>query len=255
MEKPKKLNFLEWNSNIFLNSIKKVNANIILIVVLDALFYFLSGYLVIFWLQRMQAKIAAFNLPADIISLGQERAQQLVSEVRIFYFLIIASFILLLIAAIFLASILKGIIWAKTTNTKLSFKLISKFLVLNLIWMSFWLILIILISLLVQPSSVPMFMLVAILLGLYFTNSLYTIFMKKQEFKSIFNAVRLSIVKIRLFLLPYAVIGLLLYVIVKLSNVAKFRYSQIFIGMILLIYAAIVRFYASALVSEIENLK
>ena len=255
MKNPQKFNFLEWNNNVFVSSIKKIDLNIILIVISDALFYFLSGYIVIFWLQRIQAKMAAFNLPTDIISLGYERAQQWIKEVRAFYFLIIFSFILLLIAIIFLASIFKGFIWAKTTNTKITFGLISKFLALNLIWMSFWFALIILISLFVQPASVLIFTIITIILGLYFTNTLYTLFMKKQKFKSIISSIKLNILKIHLFLLPYAVILLLFFIIVRLGGFLKFNYSNFMLGLLVLIYAAIIRYYASTLALEIEKIK
>jgi len=251
--KAKKSNFIEWNNNIFISSIKKIDLNIILIVILDTLFYLLSGYFVIFWLQRIQAKMASFSLPTDIISLGPEKAQQLVSEVKTFYYLIILSFVLLLIAVIFLASILKGIIWAKTINTKITFKLISKFLGLNLIWMGFWLVLVILISLLVEPASAPKFIIIAMTLGLYFTNTLYALFMKKPEFKSIFYAIKLNITKIHLFLLPYTIIALTLFIIVRLVSLLKFQYSNILLGLILIIYAAIARYYVSALVLDIKK--
>ncbi len=251
--KKQQLNFLEWNNNIFISSIKKIDLNIILIVILDTLFYLLSGYFVIFWLQRIQAKMASFSLPTDIISLGTEKAQQLVSEVKTFYYLIIFSFILVLIAIIFLASILKGIIWAKTTNTKISFKLISKFLGLNLIWMSFWFLIIFLIVYLVEPRLTPWFTIASIILALYFTNTIYTIFMKEQKFKSILDAIKLNITKIQLFLLPYAVIYLLFYIIVKLNNLLKFKYSTILLGLILLIYAAVARYYVSTLIYEIKQ--
>lgn len=251
--KKQKPNFLEWNSNILISSIKRIDLNVVLIIILDAIFYILSGYLIIFWLQRIQAKMAAFNLPTDIISLGPESAKQLVAEVKSFYYLIIFSFILLLIAIIFLASILKGIIWAKTTNTKITFKMLSKFLGLNLIWMSFWFVLVILISLFVEPSSVPIIMIATIILGLYFSNTLYTLFMKKQEFKSIIAAIKLNTTKIHLFLLPYAVIYLLFYIIATINNLLKFKYSTILLALILLIYAAVVRYYVSELVLEIEG--
>lgn len=227
----------------------------IFIVILDALFYFLSGYLFIFWLGRIQTKIAAIILPtpADLISLGYEKAQQVLSEAKSFYFLLIFSIIFLVIAIIFLASILKGIIWAITTNTKITFGFISKFLALNLIWMSFWFVLVFLISLFVQPTSAPIFMTITIFLGLYFTNTLYTIFMKKQTFKSIISAIKLNIVKIHLFLLPYALISLLLFVILRISNFLKFKYSAILLVLVMLIYAAVVRYYISTLVLEIDK--
>lgn len=251
--KTTKPTFLEWNNDILVSSLKKINFNIIIIVILDALFYILSGYLVAFWLGRVQEKITAFDLPSDVISLGSQRAQQLVSELRTFYFLIIFSFIMLLLAIIFLASILKGAIWAKTTNTKLNFKLISKFLVLNLIWMGFWFLLVFLISWLVNPPSAPAFITLSVVLGIYFTNTLYTIFMRNKKLKSIFYAVKLNISKIHLFLLPYSVIFLLFYVLIKTNNLFKFKYSTILLSLTMLVYAAVVRYYASALVLEIED--
>ena len=254
MKTTKKMSFLQWNNIILISSIKKIDLNIILIVILDILFYFLSGYSAIFWLQRIQAKMASFNLPTDIVSLGYDRAQQLIKDTRIFYYLILASFILLFIAVIFLASILKGIIWAKTTNTKITMKFISKFLGLNLIWMGFWFVLVILISLFVEPASAPMFMIVIMILGAYFTNTLYTIFMKESKLKSILEAIKLNVVKIHLFLLPYLAISLLFFIILRLSNLLKFKYSSIFLGVVVLFYAAFARYYASTLVVEIEKL-
>jgi len=105
MKKSQKFNFLDWNNKILLDSLRKIDLNIIWMVILDAVFYFLSGYLFIFWLQRIQEKMAAFNLPQDVISLGYEKTQQLVSEAKSFYYLLIFSFILLLITIIFLISL------------------------------------------------------------------------------------------------------------------------------------------------------
>ena len=249
--KIKKSNFIDWNYKILITSLKKIDLNILLIVILDALFYFLSGYLFIFWLQRIQAKMAAFNLPQDVASIGYERLQQIVNEAKLFYYLLIFSFILLLIAIIFLSSVLKGIIWTKTTNTKITFALISRFLGLNLIWMGFWFVLVISISLLVEPSLTPAFMIATIILGLYFTNALYAIFMKKPMLRTIIASVKLSVAKIHLFLLPYSIILLLFFILVRISAFLKFGYASFLVGLILLFYAAIVRYYISTLVLEI----
>ncbi len=253
MKKTNQSSFIEWNYNILVSSIKKINLNIILIVILDILFYFLSGYLVILWLRRIQLKMSAFNLPTDIAALGYEKAQEIAGEARAFLFLLILLIILVALAIIFLASILKGIIWAKTTNTKITLRLISKFFGLNLIWICFWFVMIILISLFIQQALAPKFMLTTIILGLYFTNTLYTIFMKEQKLKSIFNAIKLNIVKIHFFLLPYAIILLLFYVIINLNNFLQFKYSQIVFLLIFLFYSALARYYISALVLEIDG--
>ena len=245
--------FLKWNYNLFISSLKKINLSIILIMILDVLFYLFSGFLIIFWLQRIQSKIASFNLPSDIVASGYENIQQLIYEAKIFLFLIIFSLIILLIAIIFFASILKGIIWAKTTNTRISFVLISKFLALNLIWMSFWFVLIFLISFFVQANVVYTFMITVIIISFYFTNTLYSIFVKEQKFKSIISAIKLNITKIQLFLLPYAVISLIFFIIVKLGSLLKFNYSYILVGLLIIIYIAVVRYYISTLVFEFAS--
>lgn len=251
----KKQNFLEWNNRILLNSVKRIGLSIGLIIILDILFYASAGYLILFWLQRLQAGIGAFSMPSDIMSLAPEKAQLLASEVREFYYLVIFSFILMLIAIIFLASIFKGAIWAKTTKTRVSFKLISRFLALNLVWMGFWFAVIFLISYGTEAAYAQRLMAAAIILSLYFTNTLYTVFMKNQSLKSIFYSVSLNIRKFNLFLLPYALIFLLFYAIVRIGGLVKFRYSPILLGLLLVVYAAFARYYASGLVLELEKPK
>ena len=150
---------------------------------------------------------------------------------------------------------MKGIAWAKTTKTKITFALLLKFLTLNLIWMGFWFVLVILVSVLVEPASAPAFMITAIILGLYFTNTLYTLFMKKPSLKQIFNAIKLNIAKLHLFFIPYAVIFLLLFILVQLSKLWKFNYSVFLFGLIMVIYAALIRYYVSTLAAEIEKIK
>lgn len=249
-----KKNFLKWNSDVLIASFKKINLNIILIVILDILFYLMSSFIFIFWLQKMQEKLIGFNLPNDMTVLSSEQVQQLLSEAKTFYYLLVFSFILVVVIIIFLASILKGIIWAKTTNTKISLALVSKFLGLNLIWMVFWFALIIMISLFVEQKSEPIFMIVALISAFYFTNTLYSIFMRSPTFKSIFDAIKLNIAKIHLFLLPYSITFLLFFIIVRTSNLVAFKYSSILFNLVLIIYAAIVRYYVSSLVLEIEKL-
>lgn len=255
--KTSKMNFLEWNQNILVSSLKKINLNIILIIILDALFYFLASSLAIFWLKRVMEKLVNFSLPTpqEIIVLGHEKAQALLSEANKFYYLVILSFILLLLAIIFFASIIKGVIWAKTTKTKINLTLISKFLALNLIWMGFWFLLFLLIIFFVQKESILTFSVATIILGVYFTNTLYTLFMKEQKIKSIFGAIKLNVAKFHLFLLPYAVVYFLFYIIIKLTNLFKFQYSDFLLSLIIVIYAAFVRYYVSTLVLEVNKTK
>lgn len=253
--KKSKPSFLEWNSNILASSLKKISMSIFLIVFLDALFYLLSGYVLVFWVQRIQAKMASFYMPQNLLALAPDAARQLASQVKGFYYLIIVSLLLLVISIIFLASILKGIIWAKTTGTKITFRLISRFFLANLVWMGFWIVLIFLIAYLAVPAYAPIMMGAAIILGLYFTSTFYALFMKEQKIKSVLHAINLNVSKSHLFLLPYTAIYLVLYLIIKLAGLLQFKYSSAFLGIALLFYAAIVRYYASELAAEASKQK
>lgn len=252
MKKEKK-GFIEWNSSILVGSLKAIGLEIFLIVLLDALFYVISGYLFIFWMQRVQSKMASFNIPADLMSMGAERAGQVVVDIKAFYYTVLFSFILLLLAIIFLAAISKAIIWAKTTRVKISLRLISRFMVLNLMWMGFWLLLILAASILVEPASAPFFMAGIAVIGLYFTNILYPIFIKTQEYKSIATAARLGISSMHLFILPNALALLLLYVILKVAGLVHFSQSAILAFILVLLYAAAARYYFAGLAYSVSR--
>lgn len=226
--KKTKQGFIDWNYNILISSLKKINLNIFLIIILDILFYLSSGYAAIFWLTRINEKAQSFDLPNDLGAIGFERAQQLSQATQSFLYIAIFSFVLLLIAIIFLSSILKGIIWGKTTNTKISFNLISKFLGLNLIWLGAWLVVIFLISWLVEVRYARLFMFGSILIGFYFTNTMYALFMQNQKLKSITSSIRLNITKIHLFLLPYFIVFAGFYLAIFLSSLVRLDQFSIY---------------------------
>ena len=70
-----KLNFLEWNCNIFISSIKNIDPSIILIMILDAIFYALSAFAFIIWSRQITAKMQSIILPspASMASFGLEK--------------------------------------------------------------------------------------------------------------------------------------------------------------------------------------
>ena len=294
MQKTKKPNFLNWNYNTLISSFKKINIkDAVLILVLDALFYIFSGYIFLFWLQRINEKMESVYLPFDLATAGVEKVQQAAKDAQSFYYLLIFSIILLVIAVVFLSSIFKGIIWAKTTSTKITSKLISKFFMLNFLWLGFWFVLIFLISWIVDIKYALAFMAASVLMGFYFTNNLYPLFMINPSIKSIKSSLKLSITKIHLFLLPYALIFIGFYLALFVSSLTKldtfsaalaqkiygflgFSFGaagalglpavsgpELAIGLLvgilanplLLLFAALARYYISTLAAEISKAK
>lgn len=257
--KKNKVGFIEWNSNLLVNSFRKIDFNILSIIILDSLFYLTAAGSFFLWDKFMKAKAAAINLPEDpneivntLASLGPEKAQQLASEVKSYFLLLLFSFIAVVIFVIFLAGIFKSIIWAKTAKTKLSLKLISGFLLLNLIWMGFWTVIIFLVSYIVNSESVPTFLFIAFIVAVYFTNILYPIFMRRLRLNSIGSAIKVGIAKIHLFVLPNLIIFLILFILAWAASKLTFNYSFFVTAFILIVYVAFVRYYVSALAVEAE---
>ncbi|MBI4452037.1 hypothetical protein HY637_01285 [Candidatus Woesearchaeota archaeon] len=218
MQKTKKQGFLTWNYEILKTSFKNINQDILFIIILDFLFYIASGYLVILWITRITEKINSINLQPDF---SPAAIQQLSKDTQMFYYVVVFSFVMLLVAIIFLASILKGIIWAKTIKAKISLKLLSKFLGLNLVWLGFWFAVFFLISWIVEIDFALQFMAAAALAAFYLTNILYSLFMSDPGIKSVKQSIKIGIAKIHLFLLPYALIFLGLYLVMFLSSLTR----------------------------------
>ena len=258
--KQTKINFIEWNNNVLMNSLKKIDFNIILIIILDAAFYSLAASSYFLWDKFMKLKAASVNLPSDpnelamiLSAMGPAKAQQLADQVKSYYFLLVFSFIALIILVIFLAGIFKSVIWAKTSKTKVSLKFISGFLLLNILWLGFWAVITFLISYMVQQAAVPIFFIISFILGMYFANILYPVFVQQQNLKSIVRALKLGTSKAHLFLLPSLIIFLLFFMLVWAASQLKFDYGFILGNLVLIVYAALVRYYVSELAVEAEK--
>lgn len=218
-DKKKSEGFIRWNYSIFVDSLKKIDFHIIWIILLDMLFYLASGYLIIWWFQRISAKIQSFELPSDIDLVSEKAAEQLGNQIAELNFILRLSSVFLLLAIIFIASIIKGIIWAKTTKTRFSFNLLSKFLILNLIWMGFWSFVMYLIFKFVRPELVSVFLLIALFVASYLTYTLYAFFMQTGKIKYSLASIKINFSMINYFLLPFglmAAMWLLLVVLISL---------------------------------------
>src|SRR3989344_5844772 len=217
-KKKENFNFFSWNYGIFIDSLKKIDFNIIWITILDTIFYLASGFLMLLWFQRISAKIQSFP---DIGSVTDQAAQRIADQVAELNLIIRLSFVLLLVAIIFLAAIIKGIIWAKTKKISLSFSLLSKFLALNLAWLGLWFLVIYMVIQMVQQQLIPFFLLAVLFLSSYMTYSLYSFFMENQSISGTLKSLKLNFKKIHYFILPYVFIIALWWLSVFLSTLIR----------------------------------
>ena len=255
-----KTNFRQWNKDIFIQSVKKINFNIIWMIILDGLFYLIAGYIASSWFQSVQLKGRAYL--QDIESLGYTEAHQLSNQAQPFFFWIISSFVIIIILIILLESIFKGIIWMRMSGKKINIKLLSKFFLVNIIWAGFWLLALFAATRIVDDQNIVSFAAGILIAAFYLTNALYTMFMESQSFRSIPESIKLSISNFHIFLLPYICFFIGLISIGWIFGLAASAYSGTISSVVLFIYAtallaysAFARYYFSTLVLEIIKSK
>ena len=250
----KKENILQWNKRIFSKSFGQIDLNIIWMIFLDSIFYLSSWLLYSFWELRIQQKLDSLNLPSpeEVISLG-EKAELVAQSSRDFYILQVSSFILVVLAIVLIASIIKFLIWAKVTRTRYSLHLFSKFLTLNLIWTAIWSILIFSAAKFAQLSYVRTFIIALTILGVYFTSITYPIFMHQKKIKVIGKSIYMAISKIRFFMIPFAIFLFLTFWTIRIGVNINFRFAGYLYTLLLLVVLAYYRYYTSAMVQDLEH--
>jgi len=240
-----KSSFIKQNYDIFINSFKKINLKFFLILAFDILFYFILMQTGNFFLKIIEKKAANVDLAQNLLGLDQQAASGLLTSLRGFFFFLIISAILFLVLVAINWSVFKGLIWTATANKKFNFKFFKKFLLLNLIWLPSWFLLIFLFAVIINPETSPIFMMIILGMAFYFTNILYPLFLKENKLRKIKEAFKLGIKKIHYFIVPYAIIGILLYAISKGYSLIVLSVNlnpNVFFG-ILLIFIAWLRYY------------
>lgn len=249
------MDFLKQNYNIFINSFKRINLKIFLILGLEFLFYFTFMLAGNFLIKLLEKKTANVDLTQNLMGLNQQAANTLLTSVKGMFSFLVISMILFGILIIISWSLFKGLIWTITTNKKFSTEFFMKFLKLNLIWLPAWFLLMFLFAIIIKPAAAPIYMLITLATAFYFTNILYPLFLKHNKIKIIKESFRLGIKKIHHFIMPYAIIIVLFFIISRLYSLITLNInanSNIFFG-IILIFVAWMRYYFVDIVGSLSK--
>lgn len=240
-----KSSFITQNYLLLVNSFKRISLKFFLILAYDIVFYFIFMQIGNFFLKIIEKKATNVDLTQNLLELNQQAASGLLTSVRGLFFFLIFSAVLFLVLIVVNWSVFKGLIWATAANKKFNFGFFKKFLLLNLIWLPSWFLLIFLFAVIIEPATAPIFMAVTLIMAFYFTNILYPLFLKDNKLNKIKEAFKLGIKKIHHFIVPYAVVGVLFYIISKLYSLTAANIGlnpNVFLG-ILLIFIAWLRYY------------
>ena len=247
--------FLKQNYIILINSFKRINLKFFLILILDFLFYFVFIKVGNFILNQIQLRSNNVNLTPDILGLGQQGANQLLTSVRGFFIFLIISGIIFIILMVINFSFFKGYIWSITTNKKFNMNFFKKFFLLNIIWIPGWVIVIFFVSIGIKQETIPIFLITILIISFYFTNILYPLFLKNNKIKMIKEAFKLGITKIHHFIIPYAIIVTLFFVTSRILNLiaSKISIHPYTFFVVLFVFVAFLRYYFVEIVNNISN--
>jgi hypothetical protein len=250
----KKEDYLEKNYRLFLASFRKIDIRIFLIVFFDLVFYFLVPLIIAGTFNVLQKRAMAIKLPQTLLQLGAENAEKVVAELRAFLFLLVAMLVLMVVVIILDWTIFKGLAWCLTLKKKLNLRFFLRFFLLNLLWLGLFAALVVLFAIIFKESIVPIHIILLGLLWMYFTNIMYVFFVKKESVKSIKKAFKVAFTKAHCFILPYAVLAVLLLAIVFIANLlASLPYAVglAITTLLMLLYLAWARFYIVEVVESI----
>ncbi len=246
--------YLKNSYKLFINSFKKINIKIFFIMFFDLVFYAMATLISITTFNLIKKKALAVDMPQNILQLGAENIEKTMLDLRAFLFLLIGMIILMFLIIIIDWSIFKGLSWGITLKRKFNFKFFLKFFLLNLVWWGVFIFLLIAVSNVFRQSVIPIYIIVLTLIWIYFTNIIYTLFVKEEKFKSVKKAFKIGFTKIHYFILPYTVLILILSIIISIMNLITFLpygAGLPIMALILLFYIAWARFY---IVGVIESL-
>ncbi|MDP6548181.1 MAG: hypothetical protein QF917_04465 [Candidatus Woesearchaeota archaeon] len=251
--KKENISFIKQNYSNFINSLGNINLKIFIILILDILFYYTLMQTGRFLITQIQKKSTNIDLSQNLLELSQQNAAQLLSSLRGFFFFIIISLILFVIAVIINWSIIKGIIWNLTGNNKPSLKFMKKFLLLNFIWLPIWTVIFLLIAFGIKQEAAPIFMIIAFILAIYLTNILYPLFLADNKITNIKKSLRLGFKKIHYFIIPYIIIIVFFLILSKIYSIATLgiNINPNVSYALIIIYIAWVRYYMIEVVDSI----
>ena len=203
--------YLKNNIKMYVNSFK--NINLLLVLLLNVLFVFLTivvARLIGFFSEGWMEKLNNLDLESVVLQ-SEAQLRSVVSTLRGFYLFVVFAVLLFILFFIVNWSFFQGLIWNILLKKKFNFRYFLKFLLLNTIWFLLW---VVVLSVILFGGRMEFFIIlfsILILLFLHFSFILCVLFTKENRFSQIKKAIKLGILRIHYFILPYVVILITFY--------------------------------------------
>lgn len=246
----------EWDN--FIGSFKKLNNDYFFTILYDLGFLF-SFYLIIWltslWLLPYLEKIQTIQqqVVQDISAIPQTQLESYGTIMLDFYYQFLTYSVLFIILIFLIWSVFRYLIYSKVLRKRVSFKQSFMFLLLNSLWIIFYLAISIF---LIYLFGHPILLIFLFIVFIHFTLILYIQFIKKQKIKLALKSLyEIGIKKIHIFLMPYLFIilvfvALYLLIAVLLKPVPENIISP-FAFIFFLSYLAWMRFYIADVLKKL----
>ncbi len=243
--------------SIFIQTIKQIRWNIVLMM----LFYiipiitFLVGWLIL--TQSLGDKASSVNMPKNLDELMKKSEDEqglFISNLEKYYYTLIIYPILILLLTMIAWSTSKGFIYSMIFNKGYGLKYLIKLFLLTLIWLTLWIGLSILLSLIVKKDYLAYLIILVAFLWIHFSIILFTVFTKDNKFSAIKKAFSIVIKKIHKFLLPYLIIIGLFLLLMLIMFVYNLLPMNIFLLLTLITFLFIISFSRMYTVNVVKSI-
>lgn len=237
----------------------QLNSKVLSTFFLDLLFYI--SIIALFFLFATILKSALSNLQqldySNILTADLEAATANLVILKSVFTKMIIIILLFIISSIISFTLFKGLIWTRILEAKFRLKYFLKTLLMNLIYFTIFLLLIIYSMIKLDNSYLTI---ILILLFFHFNALSYCFITKKHQckiFRSIKESFRFSLYIVN-YILPYILISVLFLALMIITQLILTRiisqtYYPLLMPVFLVLYLSIIRNYFAKLVEKIEN--
>ncbi len=246
--------YTEKNVIIFISSLKSIRWKILLIALLDLLFYFASFAVIMAAYKILKAKYDAIPFPGSLGGITAEQTAILLEQSsKAFYYSLIGGMLLAALCIIVLWSLFKGVIWALTARQRITPPFLWRFFFLFAGWLGPWFLFFALLAYIANPQQAQMLFFALIALFIILGNSILALFVLEPGWASIRRGFHITFTKLHILALPYLAFLFAYFVMTKLLSMVPGVAGQATALAFTLLFFAVARAYALKLVAALDE--
>lgn len=245
-------------NSLFVKSFKKINKNVVHIMMHDLLnlVFVIAGFFV--WMKFLNVKaaqLATIDLE-NIMSASAAEVSVNIALIRGFIISLSLTTVLFLIYFAVVWSFFNGNIWSIILRKRFTLKYYKKFLLLNLAWVFAWAVFSVVFLMSMNRTAAVYFFIIIFFIIIHLTNILYVSFTEEPKLKSVKKAFELGFKNIHRFIVPYVliwIVGIVLSFVFLIFRPLPDKLESGITLVLTLPYLAWLRIYIASCVDKVKK--